>query len=132
MKSAWAAILSGFPAAVTTHITGISPWLVFALIIAALMLGLVQTIFPQDSADRRDLLLALRKSNNAAGRTHRAEPPKNLDATDLQTFDGVLEPRRERAAATRGADSGDRDRRSTGHRSCTPAMLRRRGDGNVP
>jgi hypothetical protein len=63
MKSAWTAILGGFPAVVVTHLAGISPWLVLVLIVAALVLGLVQAIVPQDSADRLDLLLALRHSN---------------------------------------------------------------------
>jgi hypothetical protein len=87
MKSTWTAILGGLPAVVVTRLAGISPWLVLVLIVAALVLGLVQAIFPQDSADRLDLLLALRRSNRRVRRRHRPERRSNSGTTSPRISD---------------------------------------------
>jgi hypothetical protein len=59
-------VILGIPAAVTVRLAGLSPWLVVVLVAATLILGLVQTIIPQNSADRLQLLLALRRSRRRA------------------------------------------------------------------
>jgi hypothetical protein len=61
MKSPGPMIL-GVPVGVLGRLVGLSTWLVIIVVAASLMLGLVQAIVPQDSADRLDLLLALRQS----------------------------------------------------------------------
>lgn len=59
-------MILGVPAAVTVRLAGLSPWLVVVLVAATLVLGLVQAIIPQNSADRLHLLLALGRSRKRA------------------------------------------------------------------
>ena len=61
MKSPGPVIL-GVPVGALGHLVGLPPWLVIVVVTASLILGLVQAIVPQDSADRLHLLLALRRS----------------------------------------------------------------------
>jgi hypothetical protein len=55
-------MILGVPAGVVGRLAGFPPWLVIVVVAASLILGLVQRIVPQDSADRLYLLLALRRS----------------------------------------------------------------------
>src|ERR1700730_1531194 len=60
MKSPGPMIL-GLPVGLLGRLVGLPPWLVVVVIAASLILGLVQAIVPQDSADRLRLLLAFRR-----------------------------------------------------------------------
>jgi hypothetical protein len=59
MKAVLPAVL-GIPAGELSRLAGLPSWLVIVVVAASLVLGLVRAIFPQDSADRLHLLLALR------------------------------------------------------------------------
>jgi hypothetical protein len=52
----------GLPVGVIGGWAGLSPLLVVVVVVASLILGLVRAIFPQNSADRLHLLLALRRA----------------------------------------------------------------------
>jgi hypothetical protein len=54
----------GVPVAVLGNIVGLSPWLAGFVAAASLILGLAHAIIPQNSADRLNLLLALRRNRN--------------------------------------------------------------------
>jgi hypothetical protein len=57
--------MGGFPIAMLKTVLGSSPWLLVVVVSAALVLGLVQAIMPQNSADRLELLLALRRHHGS-------------------------------------------------------------------
>ena len=59
MKAVLPAAL-GIPAGELSRLAGLPSWLVIVVVAASLVLGLVRAVFPQDSADRLRLLLALR------------------------------------------------------------------------
>lgn len=59
MKAVLPAAL-GIPAGELSRLAGLPSWLVIVVVAASLVLGLVRAVFPQDSADRLHLLLALR------------------------------------------------------------------------
>jgi hypothetical protein len=55
-------VILGVPAGLLGNMAGLSPWLAGFVVAASLVLGLVQAIVPQNSADRLNLLLALRRT----------------------------------------------------------------------
>ncbi len=52
---------------IVAYIGGSPPWIFVALVIASVMLGVVQAVFPQESADRRDLWLAVLSARKIQG-----------------------------------------------------------------
>jgi hypothetical protein len=66
MKSALPAVLT-IPASELSRLVGLPPWLITIVVVASLALSLVRAVIPQDSADRLQLLLALRRRGRNIG-----------------------------------------------------------------
>ena len=96
-------MILGLPVGVLGRLVGLPPWLVVVVIAASLILGLVQAIVPQDSADRLRLLLALRRP-----RTRLAISPRITTVTQRVT-DGQ-EPDTLRSPPAARPATGDRSR----------------------
>lgn len=84
MKALWAAMFGTAPAVALIRLADVSPWLIVVFVSAALILGLVHNIFPQDSADRLHFLLTFRERDRRFKRVpQRNNGPTQNKPTDL-------------------------------------------------